>query len=357
MASQSKPAQQTAVDLVERYGRRLPASYSNLQDEYVAAREGAAVYDRSYVGRLKAIGPDVLDLLNRLSTNRTDPLPPGEGSPTVLTTEKGRIIDLLLVLNLGGYILLITGPENGTRVAQWIDKYTFVEDITLEDVTGSTSLLSVLGPTGARVASQVFGAEVGKLQPYQSMKVEIAGTSAYLIRTDPMGQQGYDILIPAGLKDSMWSALADAGGVSIGEHAFDALRIASGMPLSGKELTEDYNPLEVGLAGCISFSKGCYIGQEVVARLDTYQKLQRHLVSLRLPSGPVARQGQALLHEGKAVGVITSLAVVPGEEGAVGMGYVRKLASEPGTRLSLEGESQATVEIVSHVQPFGPAKE
>ena len=107
-----------------------PPVYTDTAAEYRAALETAALYDHSHAGRLRAAGADVLDLLNRLSTNRVDNLPPGHGAPTILTTDRGRILDLLLVVNAGPYALLLTGPGSPPAVIAWLDKYTIMEDLT-----------------------------------------------------------------------------------------------------------------------------------------------------------------------------------------------------------------------------------
>ena len=141
-------------DFQESYGWELPTVYSDAAAEYLAATSGAAVYDASYTGRLKATGEDGLDLLNRLSTNKVIDLQPGQGAPTILTTDRGRILDLIIVLNLGDHLLLLTSPGTQQQVIEWLDKYTIMEDLTVEDISESTAMLAVWGPgaLGADVA-------------------------------------------------------------------------------------------------------------------------------------------------------------------------------------------------------------
>ena len=127
-------------------GWELPRTYGNTSEEYRAARQGAALLDRSAFGRLRISGADGLDLLNRLSTNKVIDLASGEGVSTVLTTNKGRIIDLLPIINLGDELLVITSPQTVQNVVDWIDLYTFGEDIKVRDVTEETALLSIIGP-------------------------------------------------------------------------------------------------------------------------------------------------------------------------------------------------------------------
>ena len=153
-------------------GWYLPRAFGDWSREYAAAREGAAVVDRSNFGRLRITGADALDLLNRLSTNNLIDLGPGEGASTVLTTNKGRIIDLLLVVaRLGGELLVVTSPSAAEKVVEWIDLYTFGEDIAVQDVTEETALLSVVGPS----AGDLLGPGVRSLGLYGACEIDIEG--------------------------------------------------------------------------------------------------------------------------------------------------------------------------------------
>ena len=143
-------------------GWQLPQSFGNPLEEYRAARERTALADRSSSGRLRIRGKDALDLLNRLSSNKLIDLAQGEGASTVLTNNKGRIIDLLLVINMGDELLVITSPQTPERVIEWIDLYTFGEDITVEDVTEDTALLSLMGPG----AGDLLGTNASPLDLY-----------------------------------------------------------------------------------------------------------------------------------------------------------------------------------------------
>ena len=137
---------QAGAKFHEQHGWELPDVFSSLAEESQNAVTGAVVHDRSHAGRLRATGADSLDLINRLSTNNVDELEPGHGAPTVLTTENGRIVDLIHVINLGEYVLLLTSPETQHQVIDWLDKYTIMDDIEVEDQTGTTAMLLLLGP-------------------------------------------------------------------------------------------------------------------------------------------------------------------------------------------------------------------
>lgn len=320
---------------------RIPAAYSSVSEEYAAATQGVGVIDRSRIGRLKVSGDDALDLLNRLSTNKLDDLAIDAVMGAVLTTNKGRIIDLLFALRQVDYLLLLTAPETRRRVAEWIDFYTFVEDVTVEDATDDTTMFSLMGD-GATDALP----SLSDLPPYGSAALDVDRVAALALRTDFAGARAYDLIAPASDAQRLWDGLTDRGATPVGYAASELLRIERGIPLQGRELTEDYNPLEANLWDFISFNKGCYIGQEVVARLNAYDKVQRHLARLSWEDGDVhPAQGDALCADGRRIGALTSVA--PPEAGrSVGLGYVRKAHAEPGAMLHTDAGVEVAVESV-----------
>ena len=318
--------------------RQGAAVYSSARDEYLAATQGIGVTDRSHLGRLKVGGADALDLLNRLSTNKLDDLEVGDIQGTVLTTNKGRIIDLLYVLRQGDHLLVVTGPETRERVAEWIDFYTFIEDVEVEDISADTTMLSITGPDATKVLSQL--AEVSL---YGSAALTVGGVDTLALQTNFVGVDSYDLIVPVGDAAALWEALTDMDVVPVGMRAMELSRVENGVAGYDSELCEDYNPLEAGLMDFISFNKGCYIGQEVVARLNTYDKVQKHLVRLSL--GAKAPELPAdLLHDGRRVGTLTSAVESLDGDRTISLGYVRKAHAQEGTQLFTESGLAVVVE-------------
>ena len=324
---------------------------SSTEDGYRAANEAVALVDRSAVGRLRVTGADTLDLLDRLSTNHLQDLAPGHGLYTVLTTNKGRIVDLLFVLAQETHLLVLTGRETWQKVADWIDFYTFTEDVSVEDVSTETVVLSLIGPKSAAVLDDACG--LNEIELYQSASVVLGGVETTVVRTDFLKLPSYDLIVPSGGVDSVREAVLAAGTVhglaEAGEEALELLRIEQGVPAQGKELTEDANPLEAGLIDYISFNKGCYIGQEVVARLNTYDKVQRTLVGLSWDTSAAPEEGAELFADAKKVGVLTSAATSLQVERGIGLGLVRNAHATPGAVLDIgsPGGPAAVVEELS----------
>ena len=338
----------------ESYGWELPTVYSDVAAEYLAATSGAAVYDTSYTGRLKATGEDALDLLNRLSTNKVIDLQPGQGTPTILTTDRGRILDLIIVLNAGDHLLLLTSPGTQEPVIEWLDKYTIMEDLTVEDISASAAMLAVWGPGALAVLEAAVGSAMAELPLYHSVEQSLEGTSVRIVSTRLAELPGYYVITSSDAAPAVWQLLVASGSKPIGTEAYEAARINYSLPVHGREMGDDYNPLEAGLIGSIDFAKGCYIGQEVIARLDTYRKVQKYLVKLAFESGSSVSPGATLKQDGQVVGKITSVATIPTTNALIGLAYVRTKAAVPGARLELEPPATGFAEIQELPLLFGP---
>ena len=291
-----------------------------------AAEVACAVADRSALGRLIAKGPDLLALLQRLSTGDVKGLRPGEGRATVLTSAKGRIVERLFVHHLGDDgVLLIAGEGGAQRTLAHLVKYTFAEDTGLSDVTATMFAHVLLGP---RWASAARAARIPDLAGYGASTCTIAGLPVHAVRTNGFNDEGVLVTGPRDGDARVRAALLDAatseGGGEIDAEGLQAWRILKGLPASGHELTEEHNPLEAGLREAVSFAKGCYVGQEVVARLNTYDKVARTLVRLDLePRAPVPALGASVLHDGREVGAVTSAVLPPGRSAPVALAYVK----------------------------------
>ena len=323
----------------------VPDDSLTAADEYHALTSGTAVLDRSDAGRLVLTGDDALDLINRLSTNELATLEVGAGAATVLTTNKGRIVDLLHVHRSEDRLVAFTSPGNQQRVAEWIDFYTFVEDVTVEDVTGETAMLSLTGLDSTKFLDDMTDGRASSLATYGRLSARISHAAAEVYRSDFLGPPSFDIVVDAEHRDSLFSILTDVGATPAGPDVIEALRVQRGIPAFGKELTEDYNPHEANLVHHVSFSKGCYIGQEVIARLQTYKKVSKYLVALRW-DGDDPAPGSFLTHDGKRMGIITSAARLPHTGANVGLAYVRKQFVDDGTTVADETGTEISINVL-----------
>ena len=234
----------SGVKFHERFGWELPAAYFDVLAEYQAGTTGAALHDLSYTGRLQATGADGLDLLNRLSTNKVIDLVPGQGAPTVLTTDRGRILDVIGVINLGDYILLTTSPGLQQPIMDWLDKYTIMEDLTIQDITADTAMLAVLGPDRLTALQAATSLDLEDLAPFHALSAEIVGCPVSLI-SQPLGAlPGFALVLSPQDAPHVWERLTALGACPMGLDAFEAVRVRYGVPVHGPEMGEPYNPLE-----------------------------------------------------------------------------------------------------------------
>ncbi|HZA24091.1 MAG TPA: glycine cleavage T C-terminal barrel domain-containing protein [Dehalococcoidia bacterium] len=331
--------------------------YTDITSEYRAATEQAGLHNTSGLGRLKATGDDALDLLNRMSTNLVWGLEPGQGKPTVLTTDRGRILDLIGVVNVGDYVLLLTSPDQQQAIIDWLDKYTIMEDLKVADITSLTSMLTVLGPRSPAKLEEVLGIELSELPPYHTIPASLDGRSLHVINRPLGALSGFDLIASSEDMEGVWQRLVDSGVAPVGTEAYEAVRVQYAVPLYGQEMGDAYNPLEAGLIGSIDFHKGCYIGQEVIARLDTYQKVQKRLVRLRFSSGATVSPSAAVFQGGQEVGRVTSVASIPTTGETIGLGYVRTASLEVDSRLQLTDPAVGWAEIENLAQLFRPGEE
>jgi len=320
--------------------RAKPAAFLTTKQEYATVTEAAGLVNRSSVGLLKIMGTDTLDLLDRLSTNKLVDLQAGQGKYSVLTSNKGRVIDLLFVAMREDHMLVLTGPHTRSRVAEWIDFYTFAEDVTITDLSNAMSMLAVVGPAASRVLDETSGEPLSSLGPHESAQAEFGGLDVIVIRTDFARIPSYDLVVAASDEKPLWEKLVRSGepiGLKpVGSQALEVVRIEQGVPVQGKELNEDANPLEAGLFDHVSFNKGCYIGQEVVARLDTYDKVQRKLVGVSWHENAAPVEHAPLRAADTTVGQVTSYAHSFRLGKALALAYVRNAHAKPGLALSMD---------------------
>ena len=292
--------------------------------EYRAARADAVLADRTDLGRLEIAGKDAADLLHRLTTNDVRGLAAGQGTAAAFVTNKGRLVDLVTLHHLGDRLLCLTGPGRSAAVAAYIERYTFREEVKVLDLGASHGTIGLYGARAAERAAALFGAEAAGRPLHHATTVGFAGLSAILARSFPLGGDAYHLTAEAGALAALQSAILERspGLLVAGPACLEALRIEAGLPLAGHEITEEYNPWEARLQDAISLNKGCYVGQEVIARLNTYKKVSRCLVRLELSDDPPA-PGARLEAGGEPTGTLTSAVAVPGEDRVAALGYVR----------------------------------
>ena len=310
------------------------STLDTLASEYRALTEGCGLVDRAGRGRLAVTGADRREFLHGQITNDIEGLQPGHGLYAALLTHKGKMLTDLRVLDLGDELLLSCERAGLQELFNMIRRYKLGSDVELHKRTIEMGELSLIGPEARRVAG------AGALGPeeHDNLRADIAGHPVVLVATD----LGVDVFCAAEVTEAVRGALLAAGAIEVTEAAAELVRVESGRPRYGADLDESVIPQEAGLnERAVSFTKGCYVGQETVARLFYRGKPNRHLRGLRL-SEPVAPGTPLRLGE-KEVGRVTSIAVSP-VHGPIGLALVRRQA-EPGSTLAA-GDGEASAEVV-----------
>jgi tRNA-modifying protein YgfZ len=311
---------------------------------YQATLERVSWRDLRAHGRVVLRGPDRADLLNRLSTNNIVTLQPGQGTRTVLTNPIGRIIDLLTVLALPDRLLLLGTPGHGAALVRFLRKNIFFNDkAEAEDLTHATCQFAIYGPgAAALLGSLAPDASLADLPRFHVRELRLAGQPVHVVRDLPLGGDGLTLVADAALAPVLPALLDEAGALALDDASYEALRVEQGYAASGRELSLEYIPLETGLADAISFKKGCYVGQEIIARMESRNRLAKRLMGLRL-SAPLDAPAK-LAFEGKEMGDLTSAVVSP-RFGPIALAYVRTAQARPGARLAI-ADSDVTAEVV-----------
>jgi folate-binding protein YgfZ len=326
--------------------------------EYTQAHTAVGLYDASeHFGRVLASGPDAIDLLHRMSTNDLLPLigNPGVGSQTVLTTEKGRIIDYLVVLSHGESAVLVTSHGNEHRVIEWLEKFVIMEDAKFTNRSGDLVQYLIFGPRALSVMSDLFGAEVTSLENLHFANRQFAGALIQVQRWHRIIESGWAVYAPKAHAEAVLVALTDAivsaGGAIVTDETYKIIRIEAGLPEMPAELNEKHNPLETTLVQAISWTKGCYIGQEVIARLDSYDKIQRHLMGITF-AGDASVNGSPLQVKtaaGEVIGEVTSTAHSPALGKTIGLAFIKTAYANPDTTVTVEATEATLVKLPFNV--------
>lgn len=317
-----------------------------LQTAYHAAYNNAIWIDRSTMGRVWATGQHRIDLIHRMSTNDLTDMAEGEGRATVLTNAVAKIIDRLIVINLGERALLLTSPGRATMLRGWLARYIFFnDDIKLTDAGDTLGQVDVYGPKAAEIVSRWLP-DAAALPRYHARAVD----DLIVVRADSLAGAGFHLIAPPETLATVTTAL-EAQGVAAGNGIasddgaalFEVLRVEAGLPGPGGEITEDYIPLEASLWDDVNFSKGCYIGQEIIARMESRGRLAKTLVAVQAEA-PLAT-GAKLRGPAGERGVLTSAIKSP-MHGWLGLGFIKPVAAEPGTELRLN-ESEQIARVVT----------
>ncbi len=323
-------------------GWTVPAHYGDVVVEYAAIRQAVGLADLCPRGRLRVTGDDRVKWLQSIISNDILPLQPGQGVYSSLLTHKGKMLTYFRVYAQPDAMLVEDVGEIGETTFQSLRKFLlYGTKAKLESLTESTGLLLVSGPKADELLQAGLGADTGTLRAPGFLTHEVDGAPIAVMKTEETGHTDIELLVPADRVVSVWERLCSAGrpfGLqAVGTEACEVLRIEAGLPKAGVDLTEEIVPPEANLEGkAFSLSKGCYPGQEVVARMDTYGNVRRRLVGLLVESQTVPPAGAKLYSGDREVGWISSAAYSPSFKCPIALGFPLRDFSQPDTHLAID---------------------
>jgi tRNA-modifying protein YgfZ len=329
-------------------------------EAYWAARKRVAWTDRSNQERLVIQGPDRARFLHNLTTNEVKRLAPGQGCEAFVTSLQGKTLGFVTLQVEDDRILLRTDPGSLEVLLPHFTKYGAVDDVVWSDDSAGTFEVHLSGPALPELLGHLKTEEIGAADLGHA-RASFGGKQVLAIREDPTGAPGLTLI---GAKDDRSSVVeyllqagASLGLVEVDPAVFDVLRIEAGTPVFGRDINPDNLPQEVGRdRRAINFVKGCYLGQETVARIDALGHVNKMLKGARLlePGEEVPEPGVALDREGKPVGTLTSAAYSPGWGRPVFLAYVRMGHDQPMTTLRLMVRGQARLAEVAGLPMLPP---
>jgi folate-binding protein YgfZ len=343
------------AEFAEFFGVRLPAQFADPLAEYEAARNNVALVDTNFRAVFALTGPDRVRYLNAVTSGNIRDLTPGQSALGLLLNAQGHMLAELMTLVLEDRLLVLSHAYLRQRTFEILERFIIMDDATLADDTAQTGTLAIEGPKALDLLRKLMHVEYMQLPDgaHVTAVLDSAGAAipCRVLRHSLFGIRGAELLLPRESLSAAWQALTAAarvqGGAPIGYRALNMLRLEAGIPWFGTDFDEHQIPQEAGVESThISFTKGCYTGQEIVERVRSRGHVNRRLTGLLFNSAQVPKPGATVLaKDGTEAGHITSAAFSPLAGKATGMAYLRREYLEPGTTLQCGNVAAEVIEV------------
>jgi folate-binding protein YgfZ len=341
----------SGATMTERNGWSVPASYGDTLFEYAAVRErGAGLIDLSCRGRLLISGSEAAPFLNGLITNDMKTLAANHWMPAAFPNVQGRLLASVRVIHQASSnsFLIDTEPATHAQVLKIIERFTLAGDFHVTDVTEQTALISIQGTNAQEIIRTLFGDDAANLEQKQLTLTNWGQTPLTIIRASHTGANGFDLIVAAASVAALWEALTNAGARPAGFDAWEVLCIEAGQPRFGIDMDETNVVSETGLDDAVSFTKGCYLGQEIIARIKYRGHVAKKLSGLMLePTANIDREVKINSADGKEIGRVTSTTFSPHLGCVIALGYLKYDYLAPGTEVIVRsGDNELPARVV-----------
>jgi folate-binding protein YgfZ len=324
------------------FGCALPDDFGDWRAEYLFARNTVALIDKNYRAYLSFTGPDRVRYLNAILTNNIKDLEISRGNVSLLLNPQGRILAEIETYALQEKLFCVSYAMIREKLIETLDKYIIMDDVTLTDETQQYGTLALEGPASASLVLGLTGVDLNALPELGRMEAHVDAIPCTVVRRSPGQSTGAQFLVERQHLEPLWQLLlrkarAENGG-PMGYTALSALRLEQGVPWFGYDFGEKQIPHEAGLQDThISYTKGCYTGQEIVERVRSRGQVNRRRVDLIFDGTSVPAAAEPLTAGGKEVGYVTRAAAPPSLLFTIGMGYVRKENNAHGSQIEWSG--------------------
>ena len=327
------------------FGWEMAASFGDSTDEQRAVRHSVGLLDLSFCGAIRIGGKEGPQFLQGLVTNDVKALSKGRGMRAAFLTGKGKVIALCRVFGLdGGEFLVITDPQTHDKVYKYIFPMSYAGDFKVDDATDQHRLLSVQGPKALLVMKEICFDPVPQLAEHEWISTIIAGHHVFVARASHTGEPGYDIFAPTPALKDIWDFVLLKGDfhsvAPVGQIALDALRIEAGIPVYGQDIDEGNMMLETGMADAVSFTKGCYTGQEAVAMATYRGHVSKRLTGLKISGEVPPSHGGSVTKDGKEIGIVTSALRSEVLESVIALALLKYGYLDSGTSVEVESQGR-----------------
>lgn len=345
------------IELTDIFGVQLPVRLSEPSEEYYAARNNAALFDLSFRGMLKFSGEDRIQFLQGMITNDVKALKPNEGAYAAFLTAKGGMISDLRIFLFEDSILMDLNSDKTEIVLQTLNRYLISEDVEISDVSEKFGIISIQGPKSAEVLNSISSYPIPSLKENAFVNQalnSIKTINATIVKTAYSGEEGFDLIASNDQMADLWKLTLESGEKfdikPAGVETLNILRVEAGIPVFGIDMDESTIPLEAPIEDrTISYTKGCYIGQEIIARLKYRGRPNKFLVGLKFSGDFLPMRDDPILKEGRQVGRVTSAVFSYSLSEKIGLGYVHRGIEQPGNELLVVSESKKSKTCVAKV--------
>lgn len=345
------------------FGCALPDHFGDWQVEYRWLHESAGALDKNYRAYLKFSGPDRVRYLNAILTNDIKGLKENHGTVSLFLNPQGHIQAEIETHALADKLFCVSYAMIRQPLIEGLEKYIIMDDVTLTDRTDEIGTLALEGPKAAAAVMELTGVELKELGELESREGSVSGIPCRIVRRTPGKDPSAEFLLRRAELAKLWTILLEAakrhGGGAVGYRALNTVRLEAGIPWFGYDFGERQIPHEAGLQDShISYTKGCYTGQEIVERVRSRGQVNRVRVSLKFEVTEAPAAGSSLLADGKEVGFVTRTGFSPAANTWIGMGYVRREKSAAGTAMEMaEGKAIVSAAPIAGATEAGSGRE